>query len=238
MVCFGLLPNCAFAVLDKPTFGVGTSPIFTVDQHPVDKAEFVFFMYQERALVIQRIMEENHGKSSSNFWDECTSEGKTPRALLRDQTVKRVIREKEQQILFKELGLVNDIRFASFTSNLAKMNLEREAKARNGGVVFGPVHFSELQYYPHWMTTTSIAAKEKLSMEKWDMCDENVKKFLATVTEATAGQSTDSTIKTNKSVTAHEKFLYSEHLYNELIDDRVRKASVEMDTNRLDLLVK
>ena len=73
-------------------------PALIVNQHPVSQKEFRWFMEQERAAVFRHFSghQVNEGK---DFWDQ-KSEGTTPRAMLKSNTVARVIREKAEQILF------------------------------------------------------------------------------------------------------------------------------------------
>jgi hypothetical protein len=97
--------------------------------------------------------------------------------VLRKKTVEKVIRGKIQQILFKELGLTDDIRYAVFLANLEKLNRQRQKALYEGRVIYGPVQYSTLQYYGHWMATMQIQAKEKLRKEQFDVTEPKLRDY-------------------------------------------------------------
>jgi PPIC-type PPIASE domain len=104
-------------------------------------------------------------------------EGTTPRAMLQSNAVARVVREKVEQILFLELGLVQDIRYTTFLDQLEKLNLEREQAARLGRTVYGPVRFTQLQFYQHWKAGLRAEAMEELAEKRWHPRDEDLREF-------------------------------------------------------------
>jgi hypothetical protein len=79
--------------------------------------------------------------------------------------------------LFQKLGLVEDISYASFVENLEKLNSERESAARHGRVVYGPVSYTQLQYYDYWMANLRLRATEQLAQNEWDVNDGQVRDF-------------------------------------------------------------
>jgi hypothetical protein len=97
--------------------------------------------------------------------------------MLQSNTVARVIREKAEQILFLELGLVQDIRYAAFLAQLERLNQDRERAASLGRTVYGPVRYTQLQFYEHWKATLRAQAREKLAEKRWPPNEESLRKF-------------------------------------------------------------
>lgn len=147
-----------------------------VDNQAVSSEEFRWFMEQERAGVFREVQKKCKIDYGKDFWNhECV--GTTPKAMLLKKTIDRIARDKVQQLLFKELGLTQDIRYSSFLENLEKLNSSRELAARQGQVLYGPVRYTPLQYYGHQMATLQIQAKEKLSLERFGVTDEKLRAF-------------------------------------------------------------
>jgi hypothetical protein len=112
----------------------------------------------------------------SNFWTRAL-DGSTPRAALKQDTVARVVKEKVEQALFQELGLVKDIRYSAFLDDLEQLNRRREQDVRDGRVVYGPVRYSPLQYYGHWKASMQLQAKELLAARRLDVTQGKLKAF-------------------------------------------------------------
>jgi hypothetical protein len=136
-----------------------------VDRNVVTIDEFKWFMDQERAGVFEYFGTKCNIEPDRDFWTR-TCEGTTPRLLLQKRTVDRVAREKAEQILFLQLGLIQDIRYSAFLENLAKLNRDREQAVKDGRVIYGPVRYTQLQYYGHWKASLQIQAKGKLARDR------------------------------------------------------------------------
>jgi hypothetical protein len=97
--------------------------------------------------------------------------------MLQSNTVARVIREKIEQILFLELGLVKDISYTAFLAQLETLNEQREEAARQGRAVYGPVRYTQLQFYEHWKARLRVQAKEKLAEKQWSPSAQELRRF-------------------------------------------------------------
>jgi hypothetical protein len=147
-----------------------------VNHHEVSREEFRWFMEQERPRVIQHFGTKYQLEYGSNFWTRAL-DGSTPRAALKQDTVARVVKEKVEQALFQELGLVKDIRYSAFLDDLEQFNRRREQDVRDGRVVYGPVRYSPLQYYGHWKASMQLQAKELLAARRLDVTQGKLKAF-------------------------------------------------------------
>ena len=172
---FWLFMSLAVLVGHANAAGDPNNPfVLSVNGHPVDREEFGWFTQRERAAVFQFVNTTYHLQPGKDFWDQAC-DGTTPKQILHEKTTEKIVREKVQQILFKELGLIQDIRFTAFLENLKKLNQERQVAVEQGRVVYGPVQYTPLQYYGHWMATMQIQAKDKLRKEQFDVTEPKIR---------------------------------------------------------------
>ena len=102
-------------------------------------------MNKERAAVFREV-DVDH--MDANFWDQ-NHKGTTPREVLLERTVKRMVKEKTEQLFFKQLGLVDDVSFKVFLEHLEQLNRQRQKAVDAGQVIYGPIKYSTRQYYSH-----------------------------------------------------------------------------------------
>jgi hypothetical protein len=151
-------------------------PVFTVNKYPVGTDEFTWFMQQEKAAVFEIVNKTCPADSGRNFWIQ-NCNGTTPKEILHKKTVEKIVRQKVQQELFKELGLIKDIRYTVFLEDLEKLNQERKQAVEQGKVVYGPIQYTQLQYYGHWMTTMQTRAKDKLRKEQLNITETKIREY-------------------------------------------------------------
>jgi PPIC-type PPIASE domain len=61
--------------------------------------------------------------------------------------------------------------------NLEKSNSERESAVQHDRVVYGPVRYTQLQYYEYWMADLRLRATEQLARNERDISDRQVREF-------------------------------------------------------------
>lgn len=147
-----------------------------VNQHEVRREEFQWFMEQERAGVVAYFKANFNLEDGQSFWNHQAG-GTTPKATLQKRTVERLVREKVEQILFQEVGLVRDISYAAFLQQLQTLNREREEAAKKGEAVYGPIRYTQLQFYGHWKATLRAQATEKLAQKQLLPTEESRRRF-------------------------------------------------------------
>ncbi len=147
-----------------------------VNDQEVSREEFQWFMEQERAGVVAQFKVQHNLEYGPDYWSQVVG-GSTPKAVLQKQTIERLTAEKVEQILFQQLGLVQDIRYAAFLEQLETFNRERAQAAKLGKVVYGPLRFTQLQFYGHRKATLRAQAAEKLAQTQWRATEENLKQF-------------------------------------------------------------
>jgi hypothetical protein len=152
------------------------SAAMVVNENKVIPDEFRWFMEQQRSAVFQYCRTRHHLEDGTNFWNQ-EVEGTTPKAMLQSNTVARIVREKVEQMLFRELGLLQDISYAAFRAQVEQANMDREAAAREGRVVYGPVRYTPLQFYEHRKATLQAQAREILAAERWRPKEEELRQY-------------------------------------------------------------
>ncbi len=150
--------------------------VLLVNGREISGREFRWFMEQERAEVLHYFKRQYDLEDGTNFWSQEVG-GITPKAMLQSNTVARVVREKVEQLLFQELGLVKDIGYAALLAQLERLNREREQAARQGRAVYGPVRYTQLQFYEHWKATLRTRARDQLAENIWRPTEDGLRKF-------------------------------------------------------------
>jgi hypothetical protein len=175
-VVLGFLASGALALAaNTATPGMERPPLL-VNHHEVSLEEFRWFMEQERAGVVAYYKANYNLEDGQGFWKH-EAGGTTPKATLQKRTVERLVREKVEQILFQELGLVRDIDYATFQQQLQTLNRKREEAVKEGKAVYGPIRYTQLQFYGHWKATLRTQATEKLAQTQWFPTDDSLRKF-------------------------------------------------------------
>ena len=104
--------------------------VATVNSEPISVREFKRQLAQ-KSSDIYTYFREKHGVvgDSKDFWTTSYG-GEVPIDMARDKTLKECVNVKAQQILAKQNGILNDISYAAFLSDLSKEN-RRRAKYRS-----------------------------------------------------------------------------------------------------------
>lgn len=119
--------------------------VLTVDGEPVSKDEFLSFMDSEKAKVYSYYAQRYNASDSMDFWKKSFGD-EIPINTLKEETIKKVIRRKTEQILFKKNKLNDDISFGSFRERLKVENKRRLQAVNKGEAIYGPVQYEEAVY--------------------------------------------------------------------------------------------
>lgn len=156
-------------------FGAETAAL-TVNQAQVSKDEFRWFMEQERSRVFAEFRNRHGVQDGRGFWQREVG-GSTPRALLQTNTVARIIREKVEQGLFQELSILPDASYAALLAEFQRVAQEREQAVRQGQAVYGPVRYTQLQFYEHRKALLRVQAIAALAQKCWQPTELDLRTF-------------------------------------------------------------
>jgi PPIC-type PPIASE domain len=151
-------------------------PVMTVNQTPVSQAEFIFFMEQERPAVFQFFYEHHRLADGTNFWNQVRGKT-TPRLMLQQNTIRRLVREKVEQKVFLDLGLATNISYAALLDRLAVVNQDRQSANARHQVLYGPITYNLQMFYENWKSNLRLRAKEKLATTQMAITEHDLKHF-------------------------------------------------------------
>jgi hypothetical protein len=158
-MCFGL-------VLVSQSQGRGQPPdegaaAMQIGGTIVTAEEYRWAMEQERFKVFRRVRERCGLEHGPGFW-RADCNGTTPLDMLHALTVERIHRERTEEALFAELGLLPAEPGGTRATELDRQNRLRTGMAARGAAIYGPVMYSRAQYDAHRTAILRQKAKEKL----------------------------------------------------------------------------
>jgi len=147
--------------------------VFTINDEPVSKAEYLFIMSGLKANVFSYFVQKHDAKESKKFW---TSEfrGEIPAELLAKKTVELLKRLKTEQILIKENGITNNISFGGFLADLETENERRRLAFAKNLPIYGPVQYEERVFYDYLHTERVEKLKRILSSGELSVKEEEI----------------------------------------------------------------
>ena len=139
------------------------APVAWVEGEAVDRRELAIFMESQRAAVITQFRTEYSAVYDENFW-YTVYDGLRPIDALREQALTVLKRDKLALIVAKELGIVDSVNYRQFTKSLFEENKHRQEMHAAGGVIYGPIQYSERDYYFHTLENAMLASLDRKSV--------------------------------------------------------------------------
>lgn len=151
-----------------------TAVVAYINGEPVVKSEFMMQARRERSEVIRYFRITYNCEYGEGFWNK-NIDGQSPSDFLKEKTLDTLRTIKVQQILAKEVGIVNDLSYTSFLNSLEVENRRRlEAKNANK-VIYGPVQYSEEVYYNYLFSNMVISLKNILGEQVFNLTDDKLR---------------------------------------------------------------
>jgi hypothetical protein len=144
--------------------------IATVNGEPVFLPEFTLHTNALKTLVVGDFRKRGGGEFETGNWKLETGnwmrscDVTTPAEALKKRTLETLIRIKTVQVCAKKAGLVSDISYQGFLVALKAENARRIKVKESGGIIYGPVQYSEEVYYNYLYSNLEIRLKEYLGM--------------------------------------------------------------------------
>ncbi|MFB9327801.1 peptidyl-prolyl cis-trans isomerase [Paenibacillus aurantiacus] len=157
--------------------------IAVVNGLDVAEMEFKAAMAQERITVIQAFQSKHGAVYGDAFWQQ-TFDGETPLDVLKQRALDRVIRIKVQQAEALRLGIDTPIEYGQFVTQWKQENERRKAAVQADEVIYGPIEFSEDDYYRHMMSNLAIELKDALGADKLSLQASEIESFYHTNRDA------------------------------------------------------
>ncbi|MFC4775724.1 peptidyl-prolyl cis-trans isomerase [Paenibacillus sp. GCM10023252] len=149
-----LIASCSDSSSTKPA-----SIVAWVDGIPIEEGEMLKAMNQNRSLVFNYFHEKHGAVDSSEFWTK-SYDGEVPMERLKKLALDTLVRMKVERGLAYEEKLVTTLDYKSFLTEWKLENKRRKDMVAKGGVIYGPVEFSEDQYLQYSHSKLMIELKE------------------------------------------------------------------------------
>lgn len=194
----------------------------------VSQNEFLHHLIKSRAEVYQYFRQKYGVSDSKNFWTT-SFEDEVPIDVARDRALEECTRIKVQQIMAKEKGITKDISYSTFLKSLKEENYRRKAARERSQVIYGPVQYSESEYYSYLFSNMVVQLKEKLQ-EEMGILDINLKDFYESEKERLYKKREDIkvsqfTIRYKDSMHKHKALLAAENIMR-LMEDGDKNHSI------------
>lgn len=137
----------------------------------VGKEEFKLAMNENISSVYSYFSGQYGTEDSTDFWQK-EFDGITPEEYSKSLAKDYLIDKKCRMKLMLDNGIITDAGYARFKRELKQVNAERQRIKDSGGVIYGPVQYSEKEYDIYLMSNREIELKRKL--EQVQCSDEEI----------------------------------------------------------------
>ncbi|UKS24121.1 peptidyl-prolyl cis-trans isomerase [Paenibacillus sp. HWE-109] len=149
--------------------------VATVNGEPIQIPEFMLILNNNYvAKTYNYFVNKYDVKDFKDFWSTAYGNEK-PIDYARQLALKEWIRIKSEQILMKQYGVISDITYDTFLNELGKENNRRKTAVENKQVIYGPVEYSDYQYFSHEFTNDVIELKKILAKETFNLTENELK---------------------------------------------------------------
>ena len=151
-----------------------TIVIGSVNSVPVTLRELKMSEDKCKPQVIQEFKSRYNLPFDAGFWNN-TDVKPSPSEVLRSKAFNAAIDRKIQQQLAQKLGLITDISYKSFYRELISENNRRKKAVSNHQIIYGPVQFSEVNYYDYLFSNLILKLKKVLAKDSFNLSDSQLR---------------------------------------------------------------
>ena len=138
--------------------------IATVNQHSLTAAELSLHIEQSRTEVISIfIREHNLSEISPGFWEQ-DFKGIKPFDLLKEIALRKAIQTKIKLVYMHAQGIIDSPDYNHFLGLFNEFCKDRDSRNREM-VKYGPLRFSESDYFQYWFANAIIELKNRIYYE-------------------------------------------------------------------------
>lgn len=150
--------------------------IYSVDQVPVGKAEFMKSMRANRAFIVDYFNKKYGAEQTPAFWST-NFDGEIPLNTLKQKALDESLRIKVQQIMAQEQGVLEHIDYSDFLRDLETENERRQQAINQNQVVYGPAQYNEDTYFEYVLSNAKISVKKNLQHQMGEANHRELKQF-------------------------------------------------------------
>lgn len=137
-------------------------PIALIQDDLIALGEFKLFFYDNKAKIMSEYKEYHDVDLDGDLWWEDFN-GKVPGEQVVALTLDQIFRIKYEQSIQRSSGIVEDISYERFLSDLTEENEERQYKLDSGIVIYGPMQYDEKVYFQYVHQVRMIELNKILS---------------------------------------------------------------------------
>ncbi len=148
-------------------------PIAYINDYPISFEEYELQSKKHKANVYSYFVQKYSIDNEEGFWDTSFG-GEVPSDVLKKWTFDGIKRMKMEQILAKEMGLIDDISYQTFVDSFYAENERRLEAIDNDEIIYGPKQYT-LSVYSDYVHSNLVAElmnaleKDELSLTEDDM---------------------------------------------------------------------
>ncbi|MDA3731818.1 hypothetical protein PBV87_10045 [Niameybacter massiliensis] len=143
----------------------------------IEKDEINFIVSNMKSSVISQVQGRYGLTYDENFWNTKVGDT-TPRKILEEKVIETLVRNTVIEELLSAEDLLQYDSFEAFNELLVNVNEMRKKAVANKEVIYGPVEYSQFDYYNYLMANNLIALRERYRMsKKVDITDEILKAY-------------------------------------------------------------
>lgn len=163
---------------------LSNSIVARVDGESVTLNELKLCEHKCKASVILEFKNKFGLCYDTDFWNKVIH-GNSPAEVLRVKALNEAIDIKIQQLLARDMGLIKDIGYAAFITDLNTKNLLRKQDFLDHKVIYGPEQYTEENYYEYLNNNLILSLKQELNRRKvFDITDKKLHLFYENVKDS------------------------------------------------------
>ncbi|MFJ9896713.1 hypothetical protein ACIQPR_25630 [Streptomyces sp. NPDC091280] len=139
-----------------------TATVATIDGQAVPVRELNLYLAQERAATFSHFQQKYGAADGPAFWTT-SHNGQTPAAYLKKHALADVTEATVRLRLAQRYGLLADSSYAAFLAGWRSENARREKAVAAHQVIYGPVQYTEPNYFTYILGNIDFDLAEKLS---------------------------------------------------------------------------
>jgi len=163
-----LIGGVTFINLSKKTFDY----VGKVNGEPISTKLFYAQLVKQRAEVYSYFNTKYEAYDSKEFWTASFG-GEIPIEAAREKALNECVTIMVQQELAKKKGVMKDISYDAFLEALKEENIRRKEAIEQNKVIYGPVEYSEDNYFSYVFSNMIIGLKSALE-EELEITDEAI----------------------------------------------------------------
>ena len=135
--------------------------VATVNGITIPVREFELFLAQDRAATFAYFRQKYGAVDSRTFWTTPYG-GQTPQAYLKQHALTDAVNTTVQRQLAHGFGILPDATYSEFLQALAAENTRRGLAVKQGQPVYGPVQYTETNYFSYLLEQQVPALQDAL----------------------------------------------------------------------------